>query len=480
MVLYRMIVIAALLAVTVMPAAAPAAAAGSETAGARPGNLLVLSGSRDFAAGAFSATELDAAGRVVLRQAGGKPARTGSYTSPVLTVTPFTDYILSWNADTPPGTRLGIESQVLVDNSWSPWLSWGYWSTSAETGSAKQAGGVFPAAVDTDTLTVKAGKRAQALRYRLTLQSDKAGVTPAVRLVAAAVTDKGQKSRPAITGQPSAAAGEVLAVPGYSQRLRDPAIAGRICSPTSLTMVLNYYGINVIPEETAWGVMDRSGDLFGNWPFNCAYAGSFGLQAYVAYLESLDDLRREIAAGRPVIASVIYRNSETVAQKLPVLHSAPISYTDGHLVVVCGFTRRDGQEYVVVNDPAARDNASVRREYLASEFAAAWVQVAYLIAPGPDGVSQPVRIAARVKDMGKKLTLNNTGFRRVAIEADGKRLDLSPAQVRSLVLLRADGTAEYPRVDPDQTLLLAEQAGERPGKLIVIAANHRVYEAATR
>ena len=40
-----------------------------------------------------------------------------------------------------------------------------------------------------------------------------------------------------------------LDVPYYSQMVRDYKIANRICSPTSVAMVLSYYGFDVSPEK---------------------------------------------------------------------------------------------------------------------------------------------------------------------------------------------------------------------------------------
>ena len=171
-----------------------------------------------------------------------------------------------------------------------------------------------------------------------------------------------------------------LPVPAYSQRMSDPRIAARICSPTSLSMVMAYYGDKVSPEEAAWGSLDRRADVFGNWAFNAAYAGQRGFTSYVAFL-TMANLKQEIAQGCPVIAAVWYRSSEAVDKPLPVLHGAPIDYTDGHLLVVRGFKVKNGKEYVLVNDPAGVDAAGVCREYLAAEFDAAWVKAAYLIRP---------------------------------------------------------------------------------------------------
>ena len=73
----------------------------------------------------------------------------------------------------------------------------------------------------------------------------------------------------------------------------------------------------------------------------------------------------------PVIASVMYKNSEAVPDELPVLHGAPVEATDGHLVVVRGLVQQGGKDWVIVNDPAG-DSDSVQRQYEAGEFEKAW------------------------------------------------------------------------------------------------------------
>jgi uncharacterized protein YvpB len=371
--------IAGLLAVVLALAAAAAAAQpGEPPAVTMKGSLLVDTGSA-FTAGTTSGTVVLPTEAAPLRLAAtaGRYQSRGLYLSPVIRTAPFRELILSWNADTPAGTAITIEAQVLVGQKWSEWFSWGTWGGKSAS-AAKLAGQT--AKMDIDTLTISGGQKAIAVRYRLTLTSADSRVTPTVRLVALTVRDHGDSG---VSPPASPAAGWQLglAVPAYAQAKRDPRIASRICSPTSLSMVMNYWGVAVSPEEAAWGSYDHRGDLFGNWSFNAAYAGKHGFTAYVAYLDSLADLKQEIAQGFPVVVAVWYRSSQAVNQAFPVLHGAPIDYTDGHLVVVRGFKVKDGKEYVLVNDPAGGDEAGVYREYAAGEFAAAWVKVAYIIRP---------------------------------------------------------------------------------------------------
>lgn len=373
------IILGLLAAALVVGAVGHAARETGPAAIAMKGSLLVQTGG-DFAAGVAdgAAITADAAAPVRLAAGGGRYQARGVYLSPVIRTAPFRELILSWNADTPAGTAITAEAQVLADGKWSEWFSWGTWGD-------KPASAASPASrtakMDTDTLTLKDGKKATAVRYRLILTSGDPRRTPSVRLVALTIRDGNNIKMPAAP----AAAGWLrdLPVPAYSQARQDPRIAMRICSPTSLSMAMTYLGVPVTPLEAARGSYDARGDMFGNWAFNAAYAGKRGLTCYVAYLNSLADLKREIAQGYPVVAAVWYRSSEAVDQPLPVLHGAPIDYTDGHLVVVRGFKVRNGREYVLVNDPAGGDDAAVYREYAADEFAAAWVNVAYILRPAP-------------------------------------------------------------------------------------------------
>ena len=82
------------------------------------------------------------------------------------------------------------------------------------------------------------------------------------------------------------------------------------------------------------------------------------------------------------MASVAYKNSVYVDEDLPVIDGAPISYTYGHLIVVCGFVNEGGTEYIVINDPAADSDAGVRVYYRLDQFAAAWAEsgnITYII-----------------------------------------------------------------------------------------------------
>ena len=145
----------------------------------------------------------------------------------------------------------------------------------------------------------------------------------------------------------------------------------KTCSPTSLTMVLKHYGVAASLQAAIDGVKDHAPDaseVYGNWPFNTAYAykASGGkLQAYVRRMAGLAELEEETAGGNPAIIS--FKPNGPDGQ--------------GHLVVVLGFTPSGD---VVVNDPGRRDGEE--RVVPRKQFYQAWLRdgqgVAYVFRLG--------------------------------------------------------------------------------------------------
>jgi Peptidase_C39 like family len=82
----------------------------------------------------------------------------------------------------------------------------------------------------------------------------------------------------------------------------------------------------------------------------------------VTRLRSLREAEQFVAAGIPLVASIAFGRGD--------LTGAPISASNGHLLVIVGFT--DSGD-VVVNDPAAASRAGVRRTYDRSEFEDSWL-----------------------------------------------------------------------------------------------------------
>ncbi|WP_216321722.1 peptidase C39 family protein [Deinococcus aestuarii] len=293
-------------------------------------------------------------------------AATGTLTGAPLGVAPFDELVPSWNAVTPGGGSVSVEVRAQTGSGWSRWFSFGTWS-SAEgrtslNGQRDGAGQVL-----TDTLRLAA--RAGAYQYRVTLR----GAGTGVRLLAFNTSDRAKRA--AGLGQPGdrRAWGKVNDVPRRSQMLYEGG--GEVwCSPTSVSMILAGHGVNVTVPQAAKGTYDRAYEGTGNWPFNTAYAGALGLRAFVTRLPSLAEAERYTAAGMPLAVSLGWKKGE--------LPGAPLSYSDGHLMVLVGF---DPAGNPVLNDPAAPTDAGVRRTYPRAAFERLWLThsggLGYVIAP---------------------------------------------------------------------------------------------------
>lgn len=155
----------------------------------------------------------------------------------------------------------------------------------------------------------------------------------------------------------------LLDVPQISQLQVKHEDAHRICSPTSLTMVINYLTRkNLNPLNTAMNVYDPKLDAYGSWQYNIAYASHLIGDKYTIHLVRLNsfaDILKSLYQNNPVIVSI--RGNLTGALK---------DFPNGHLLVIVGYNSKTNK--VICNDPAAESNKNVRKEYDLKEFIKAW------------------------------------------------------------------------------------------------------------
>ncbi|MFI7462385.1 C39 family peptidase [Nonomuraea sp. NPDC049646] len=397
-----------LLATTLQPPAV-AAVAGKDVAGTKPGPVVpdVVYQRADFAAGTGEGTSAadglsfaSAAGTTSYTDALG--TRTWEYarwTGPERTVGfPATQLIASWTADVPQGSWLQVEARARNTAGLSKWYVLGRWSYAEgdilRTSVAGQ--GDADGSVAVDTLVAASGRQLSAYQLRLTLyRRPGSAVTPRVRTLGAMASNVPErKTVPVSPG--GGAWGVELNVPRRSQNVH----AGHYpewdgggeawCSPTSTTMVLGYWDKWPSAQDTSWVdpsdpnpevdhaaryTYDHAYQGAGNWPFNTAYAGRYGLDGFVTRLRTLTELERLIKAGIPVITSQSFKKGE--------LPGAGYG-TDGHLMVIVGFTATGD---VIANDPASPSNDAVRHVYPRADFENVWLRssssggVVYVISP---------------------------------------------------------------------------------------------------
>jgi hypothetical protein len=318
---------------------------------------------------------------------------TGTLTSPVYASAHKNTFIPSWNASTPPKTYLRVEMRIRSSGNWTRWWQMGVWAR--DTGTVKrhsvngQKAGSWR--VKTDTLQSTGSVFADAYQYRLALVSGEAGRTSRVGAVYVTASNSYRHGE-SLVGPHRSLWGEGLDVPPRSQMVYENG--GEVwCSPTSLSMVMAYWAkktgersLDQGVPRVARGTYDHAYRGNGNWPFNTAYAASYGLEASVNRFSSLGQAELWTSKKVPVIASISWGRGD--------LTGAPIPASSGHLLVIRGFTRSGD---VIVNDPAAASNSGVRRVYRRDEFRKAWLEngsggVAYLA--HPEGWPVPGRTQA--------------------------------------------------------------------------------------
>jgi hypothetical protein len=338
----------------------------------------------------------------------------GSWTSPVYPMNfSFNELVSSWNSKTPPGTWIQSEVRPQIDDGhWAKWYILGRWAYDDFVDGSNDPGfhrtsvdaqGDADGFVGIDTFFTK-DQPAVAYRLRLTIFR-RAGLTDGgapVRVsrysvVVSNLTDQ-RSTFPSATDMN----GETidLDLPRFSQETHHGEYAefdngGEAwCSPTSAAMVVRYWGSPYAPTstETAWVdpafadpevdhtaryVYDYHYQGAGNWPFNTAYAAERGLASDVTRLHNLREAEPFIRAGIPLVASVAWQPNK--------LEGADIKSTNGHLVVIGGFT---GDGDVIAYDPASPSNQAVRRAYDREQFERAWIAasggIAYVIRPVGD------------------------------------------------------------------------------------------------
>jgi hypothetical protein len=329
----------------------------------------------------------------------------GTWTSGLTTLSfPWNELVSSWNAQTPPGTWIQVEMKPTLDNGHvAKWYILGRWTYGDSDFHRTSVGhqGDADGYVAIDTFFAK-DHPAISYRLRVTLfRRAGSNASPTfTRLSAIAsnyTNDKGTfPSQSTMNGTAID-----LGVPQYSQELHHnefPQFDGggeAWCSPTSTSMVVAYWD-NLFPghgyapsaaemswvpyaepwvDYTARYVFDYHYNGAGNWPFNAAYAAGRGLVGDVTMLHNLREAEPFIQDGIPLVASVAWNANQ--------LDGSDIKSTNGHLLVIEGFTG-DGSQ-VIVNDPASPTDADVKHYYDREQFERAWLPasggIVYVIRP---------------------------------------------------------------------------------------------------
>jgi hypothetical protein len=298
----------------------------------------------------------------------------------------FSQAVPSWNATTPALTWIQVELRARTqDASETKWYVLGRWASGDDDfhRTSVPGQGDKDGFVAIDTFVPKRAMLAYQLRLALYREvgSDAA---PSVKKLSTVVANDADPYAPSTTTMTDEL---ILPVPEYSQEIHAghyPEFDGggeAWCSPTSTSMILGFWGRGPTPDDYAYVTLDDPGHQdpwvdyaarftydynyngAGNWPFNIAYAHTFGLEGAVTQLRSLSEAEQYIKARIPLVASLSFGSGK--------LDGFPFKSTNGHLLTIVGFTA-DGD--VVSNDPAALTDADVQRVYDRAQFEQAWME----------------------------------------------------------------------------------------------------------
>lgn len=354
------------------------------------------SGASAFATGTNEGVQVDEDGLRV-----GEPIGTMDRTEPDLGTTRTYEYgrwtspsyqpgfganelVSSWNAATPADTWVQVEAKgQSASGQHTDWYVLGQWAHGDGDIQRTSVDGQDDAnaQVNVDTLATKPGVTLTSYQLRVSLYREAGSTaTPTVRSLGAMTSNVPDRFEVPIT-PPDQASGIELPVPRHAQNLHEgkfPEYGGggeNWCSPTSTEMVVEFWGKGPSEREMSWiprdyvdptvaqaarYTYDYAYEGTGNWPFNTAYVGHYGLRGHITRLHSLADVEDYIARGIPVITSHSFRADE--------LDGAGYG-TAGHIMVVVGFTPNGD---VIANDPAASTNERVRNVYPRAQFETIW------------------------------------------------------------------------------------------------------------
>jgi len=282
----------------------------------------------------------------------------------------FDELLPSWNVDLSGSAAFRVELRTArgTQGPPTPWLDlggWGRWPETDRAPTTCEAG-----RVEVDIL--KLGSFHDRLQLRLRVR----GLQARQELVLQRLDANFSRSDVLAGGwtiAPPAPGPIALAVPQRRQADESPELAARICSPTSVAMVLAYWGIERPTAEVAAMAYDAEHDIYGNWNRASGTAHLFGLAGSLYRLNDWAEARLFLEQGLPLVISIGVEPGQ--------LTGAPYESTAGHLIVLSGF---DGAGHALVMDPAVAPPERGPLKYALDELEQCWLRrggFAYVLAP---------------------------------------------------------------------------------------------------
>ena len=279
---------------------------------------------------------------------------------------PFNHGLPSWNGSaTGSNSSFKIQMRFPYGGGWSPWLTVGFWKSNiwAVYGTTSYGGGF----IDYDY--VKLNSYISSWQFKIIMtRVSVSEPSPTIHKLSFFVSDSRTTTNvniaQIVSDNPEAIFIPTTFVYQYGV---DPVIGGDICSPTSVSMILKSYDIEVDPYQFALDTRDPYFNMFGIWPRVVQNASEFGLDGSVTRYRTWSEAREVLANGGRIAMSV--------GQPLYA----------GHLFMLAGFTT-DGRP--IVHDPAKSNGYSFI--YNKTSISQSWFNkggIAYTFYPEGSAVS---------------------------------------------------------------------------------------------
>ncbi|WP_154017819.1 C39 family peptidase [Candidatus Protochlamydia phocaeensis] len=279
----------------------------------------------------------------------------------------FDEMILSWNAFRPLHGYYTFSLSLKLED-WSPWHLYAYWANQDQKSfEDKQE---FSLQVFQDIATCLEGKTATGFKIRV--EAHQGAILKDIFAFHACTTRLKDFCFQDKTGDSSFID---IPIPGISQLALAHPRHRSLCSPSSTAAVINYLTQKkMCPLKFAEKVHDSGFDIYGNWVLNTAQAFielGPAWQCWVMRCVEWQQVIHQLHLGLPVVVSV--------KGSLP---GAPLSYDNGHLIVIKGYDPQT--KHILCMDPAFPTDDQTHVCYLWEDFILAWKRrgcIAYFFAP---------------------------------------------------------------------------------------------------
>lgn len=298
---------------------------------------------------------------------------------------PFTGVVVSWGAiDTSSTAKVTVEIKLRVNGTWSDYVSYGAWGFEGSNGNASKTDSTGLIKISTDEVMVLNGKTADAIRYKVNLsRSSASAVSPKIKYLSFAFDYSSYSYSVNRNHLPESVFYNVPKRYQLDVTSTTNGSSGNVmCSATSTTMMLEYYGIDLSAKTKAYGYtypqeyiarkvvrdVNMSGGGFGNWVYNTVSMSHYGFKSYVAKYYSIEELMYDLTKG-PVALSIKKCTMTQYENYKTYTHS-------GHIIVAVGYKYINGQLYITCNDPYVKE---VTCNYSANLITNYWKYIGYVI-----------------------------------------------------------------------------------------------------